>query len=347
MAFGICFQALSSLVAPSIALGTSHLVNVPVATGWSDLGNLLVFPDWTQIANPTVYFTAATLAAVASLETLLCVDATDKLDPQRRATPANRELVAQGCGNIVSGLIGGLPITQVIVRSSANIQSGGRTQLSAILHGVLLLVAVVVLPTVLNLVPLAVLASILFVVGYKLAKPALFKEMYDRGIDQFAPFLVTILGIVLTDLLTGIGLGMAVAMFVILSRNYRNSHFLHMSETQSATGSRIVSMHLAEEVTFLNKGAIIRALATLPDGVHARIDSSRSFDVDHDVLEAISEFEESAPARNITFERIEREPYPFKPSSPTEERAENAHTAPAILGVHDPAAVPTAPSRGK
>ncbi len=308
VAFGICFQAVASMLAPSMALESSHLVTVPVATQWSDFGRMLTFPDWAQLANPTIYLTAATLAAVASLETLLCVDATDKLDPQRRVTPANRELVAQGCGNIVSGLIGGLPITQVIVRSSANIQSGGRTKLTAILHGVLLLVAVVVLPTVLNLVPLAVLASILFVVGYKLAKPSLFKDMYERGANQFAPFIVTIVGIVLTDLLIGIGLGMAVAMFLILSRNYMNSHFLHISESDFPTGRHVVSMRLAEEVTFMNKGAIIRSLAELPNGVHVRIDSSSSFHVDQDVLEAISEFEDSSLARDITVERIERPP---------------------------------------
>ncbi len=316
VAFGISFQAVAAVAAPSWALESSHLVSVPIAAQWSDVGRMLTFPDWTQLANPTIYGTAATLAAVASLETLLCVEATDKLDPQRRVTPANRELVAQGCGNVVSGLVGGLPITQVIVRSSANIQSGGRTKLAAILHGVLLLIAVVALPTILNLVPLAVLASILFVVGYKLAKPELFKTMYESGREQFAPFIVTILGIVLTDLLVGIALGMAVAIFLILSRHYMNSHFLHITESDEPTGRHVVSMRLSEEVTFMNKGAIIRSLAELPDGVHVLIDSSSSFHVDQDVLEAISEFEESSPARDITVERIERAPGPLPSSAP-------------------------------
>jgi len=310
VAFGILFQTLASRLAPGLALEPSHLVNVPVATAWSDFGEMLTLPDWTQLANPTIYVTAFTVAVVASLETLLCVEATDKLDPQRRVTPANRELIAQGCGNVVSGLIGGLPITQVIVRSSANIQSGGRTKLTAILHGALLLVAVIALPALLNLVPLAVLASILLVVGYKLATPGLFATMYARGPDQFAPFLVTILGIVFTDLLIGIGLGMTVAMFIILSRSYMNSHFLHVSERDTADGAHVVSIRLAEEVTFMNKGAIIRSLAELPDGVHVRIDSSNSFHVDQDVLEALSEFQESAARRGITVERIDRERTP-------------------------------------
>lgn len=310
VAFGIAFQAISRAFFPDAALQASHLVNVPVAESWSEAGSLLTFPDWSQIGNPNVLLTAATIAVVASLETLLCVEATDKLDPEGRVTPTNRELLAQGTGNMLSGLIGGLPITQVIVRSSANIQSGGRTKLSAILHGVLLLVTVLALPELLNLVPLAVLAAILLVVGYKLAKPALFQQMYRLGPAQFVPFVVTVAGIVFTDLLVGIGLGLAVAIFVILSRNYLNSHFLHMVDRGSVAGHEVFTMQLAEEVTFLNKGAIIRSLAELPDGAHVRIDTSRSFFVDYDVLEAIEEFEKSAPARKISVERVERKPVP-------------------------------------
>lgn len=310
VAFGIAFQAISTAFFPEAALQVSHLVNVPVAESWSEAGRLLTFPDWSQIGNPSVLLAAATIAVVASLETLLCVEATDKLDPEGRVTPTNRELLAQGTGNMLSGLIGGLPITQVIVRSSANIQSGGRTKLSAILHGVLLLVTVLALPELLNLVPLAVLASVLLVVGYKLAKPALFQEMYRLGPAQFVPFVVTVAGIVFTDLLIGIGLGLAVAIFVILSRNYLNSHFLHMVDRGSVGGHEVITMQLAEEVTFLNKGAIIRSLAELPDGAHVRIDTSRSFFVDYDVLEAIDEFEKSAPGRGISVERVERKPVP-------------------------------------
>lgn len=306
VAFGICFQAITTAVAPGAALQGDHLVNVPVATSWIELTGFLTFPDWSQLGNPAVYTTAITLAVVASLETLLCVEATDKLDADRRVTPTNRELIAQGSGNMISGLIGGLPITQVIVRSSANILSGGRTKTSAILHGFLLLGAVAALPALLNMVPLAVLASILFVVGYKLAKPAIWKEMYQRGPAQFVPFLVTVAGIVFTDLLVGIGLGMVVAIFALLTRSYLNSHFMHMTETATADARHTVSIVLAEEVTFLNKGAIIRALAGIPDGSRVRIDSSQSYHVDHDVLEAINEFETSAIHRQITVERLER-----------------------------------------
>jgi len=306
VAFGVSFQALSTRFAPALALEPAHLVNVPVAAGWADLGNMLTFPEWSRFDDPVVHVTAVSLAVVASLETLLCVEATDKLDPQRRVTPANRELVAQGCGNMLSGLVGGLPITQVIVRSSANALSGGRTSLSAILHGVLLLVAVIALPNLLNMVPLAVLASILFVVGYKLARPSIFKSLYDLGPAQFAPFIVTVVGIIFTDLLVGIALGMVVALFILLTRSYSNSHFLHLTEHESSDERHIASIQLAEEVTFLNKGAIIRSLDTIPNDTHVRIDSSQSFYVDYDVLEAISEFEKSASNRGITIERVER-----------------------------------------
>lgn len=308
VAFGIACQALASRFAPGWALQQSHLVSVPIAGNFSELAGLLTYPDWSRIADPTIHLTALTLAVVASLETLLCVEATDKLDPSRRITPTNRELVAQGCGNIASGMMGGLPVTQVIVRSSANIQSGGRTKLSAILHGLLLLIAVVALPHVLNLVPLAVLGSILLVVGYKLADPALFRRMYALGPAQFVPFMVTIVGIIATDLLVGIGMGMAVAILILLSRSYQNSHFLHMRDREAPDHHHVISIRLAEEVTFLHKGAIIRALADIPDRSQVTIDSSGSHLVDYDVAEAIAEFEQSAAARDITVQRIPRNP---------------------------------------
>ncbi|MGB1317282.1 MAG: SulP family inorganic anion transporter, partial [Flavobacteriales bacterium] len=192
------------------AISNEHTVNLPVSDGFSDFLTQFTLPDFSAITNPSVWIVGATIAIVASLETLLCVEATDKLDPQKRITPTNRELLAQGVGNAVSGLIGGLPVTQVIVRSSANIQTGGKTKVSAIFHGVMLLFCVMIIPTVLNMIPLASLAAILLVVGYKLAKPVLFKEMWKAGYIQFIPFMVTVLGIVFTDLLVGITLGMAV-----------------------------------------------------------------------------------------------------------------------------------------
>ncbi|MCL4167817.1 UNVERIFIED_CONTAM: hypothetical protein GTU68_035848, partial [Idotea baltica] len=200
-------------------------------------------------------------AGIIGLETLLCVEATDKLDPHKNVTPTNRELLAQGAGNIISGLIGGLPITQVIVRSSANIQSGGRSKMSAIVHGFLLLISVILIPRLLNMIPLSVLAAILFIVGFKLAKPALFKKMYDLGWKQSIPFFVTVLGIVFIDLLYGIGLGLGVGIIVILIKSFQNSHFLHIED--KSNGKHKIKMTLAEEVTFFNKGAILKELDSL------------------------------------------------------------------------------------
>jgi len=236
------------------------------------------------------------------LETLLCVEATDKLDPHKNVTPTNRELLAQGAGNIVSGMIGGLPITQVIVRSSANIQSGGRTKMSAIIHGFFLLISVLLIPTLLNKIPLSVLAAVLFIVGYKLAKPALFKKMYDLGWKQFLPFIVTILGIVFIDLLYGIGLGLAVGVAVILIKSYQNSHFLHIDEGQIAQGK--VRMTLAEEVTFFNKGAILKELDSLPENSYLELDVRKTRYLDNDIIEILDDFAFKAKERNIDIKLI-------------------------------------------
>ena len=264
----------------------------------------MISPDWSQIVNPKIWVTAVTLAIVASLETLLCVEATDKLDPEKHVTPTNRELLAQGVGNAVSGFIGGLPVTQVIVRSSANIQSGARTKNSAVIHGFLLLIAVSLMASVLNLVPLAVLASILLVVGYKLAKPDLFMTMYRLGASQFGPFIVTIAAILLTDLLTGVLLGLAVGVLVVLHRNYVNSHTFEIEESDDEQGSHIVRLQLAEQVSFLSRGALLRELSTIPDGSHVVIDLSRAVAVDHDVLEILRDFEDSSQRRDLVVERI-------------------------------------------
>jgi MFS superfamily sulfate permease-like transporter len=303
--FGILFQLLTLQFAPGWALSGDLLVNVPVAQNFSELTALFAGPDWSQIGNPAVYATAMTIAVVASLETLLSVEATDKLDPQKRVTPANRELVAQGTGNIVSGLIGGLPVTQVIVRSSANIQSGARSKISTIIHGVLLLVFALALPTVLNLIPLAVLASILLVVGYKLARFSLFVSMFRMGPQQYVPFVVTIGGMLATDLLTGVVLGLAVAVVIILHRSYLNSHFLHI-ETQDAPGSpHRVRVRFAEQVTFLSRGAILRQLSEIPEGSHVVLDLSRTITIDQDVLEIVQDFENSAVGRGLMVDRID------------------------------------------
>jgi MFS superfamily sulfate permease-like transporter len=289
---------------PTLALREDQVVALPVAATMSDFFGQFSTPDFNGLLDYNVWVIAITLAVVASLETLLSLEATDKLDPFKRVSPANQELKAQGVGNIISGLIGGLPVTQVIVRSSTNIQSGGRTKMSAILHGVVLLVFVALLPTVLNLIPLASLAAVFFIVGYKLAKPALFKQMYALGHRSFVPFMVTLVGIVLTDLLMGIGLGLGVAIFYILFDNYKKPYLFDVSKYWS---DGKMHLELAEDVTFINKASIQRTLNQIPDGSKVVIDASKTINMDQDVLEIIEEFREGAEFRNIEVEVIELE----------------------------------------
>ncbi len=277
---------------------SNHLVNVPIPSDFDSFLGQFSFPNFGEIGNPAIWVTAFTIALVASLETLLCVEATDKLDPEKRVTPTNRELMAQGTGNIISGMIGGLPITQVIVRSSANIQSGGKTKASAIIHGMLLLVSVVLIPGLLNMIPLSVLAAILLIVGFKLAKPGLFKVMYALGWKQFVPFMVTVLGIVFTDLLIGIGMGLAVGIVIILIKSYQNSHFLHIEDNNDAAHK--VKMTLAEEVTFFNKGAILKELDSLPADTFLELDLTKTKYLDNDVIEILDDFAIKAKNRNIS-----------------------------------------------
>lgn len=295
---GILLNLAFASFAPSLTIDSRHMVSIPVIEGFSGLAGVLTFPNFSQVLNPAVLTTAFTMAIVASLETLLCVEATDKLDPFKRITPTDRELKAQGLGNIVSGLLGGLPITQVIVRSSANIQSGGRTKASAVFHGVLLLFAVLLVPKLLNLIPLATLAAILLVVGYKLAKPAMFKAMYQLGWFQFTPFLVTVVGILLTDLLVGIALGMGVAIFHLLIINLRNPYFL-VEERHDEHGD-IFILHLSEDVSFLNRACIMQTLDAIPPHTRVIIDASRSVRIDYDVYEILTEFEKKAELNDIT-----------------------------------------------
>ncbi len=278
------------------ALTPEQVVSIPEADSLSGLASFLTFPDFSGLTRIDVYKTAVVLAIVASLETLLCVEATDKLDPLKRVTPTNRELKAQGIGNVISGLLGGLPVTQVIVRSSANIQSGGRSKASAVIHGLLLAVAVIALPAIMNLIPLATLAAILFVVGFKLAKPSVFRKMFRQGRDQFIPFIVTVFGIVFTDLLVGIGLGMVVAVLVILHENFRLP--FEISNVPQERGER-VEIALAQQVTFLNKATVLKTLDAIPDDSSVEIDASESVFVHPDVVELIDNFVIGAEAKNI------------------------------------------------
>jgi len=298
---GIIFYVITQSHS-TLGISAEHLVSVPVPENFDSFLGQFSFPNFGAISNPAIWVTAFTIALVASLETLLCVEATDKLDPHKNVTPTNRELFAQGAGNIMSGMIGGLPITQVIVRSSANIQSGGRTKMSAIIHGFLLLISVIMIPTLLNMIPLSVLAAVLFIVGYKLAKPALFKKMYDLGWMQFIPFIVTILGIVFIDLLYGIGLGLAVGVVVILIKSYQNSHFLHKVEGESGSGR--MKMTLAEEVTFFNKGAILNELDSLPENSYLELDVRKTRFMDNDIIEILEDFAFKAKERNIDIKLI-------------------------------------------
>jgi MFS superfamily sulfate permease-like transporter len=287
---------------PNLAIDKTHLVSVPIPSDFDSFLGQFSLPNFNGITNPAIWVTAFTIALVASLETLLCVEATDKLDPEKRVTPTNRELLAQGTGNVISGMIGGLPITQVIVRSSANIQSGGKSKMSAIIHGFFLLFSVVLIPNLLNMIPLSVLAAILLIVGFKLAKPRLFKTIYQQGWKQFLPFIVTVLGIIFTDLLVGIGLGLLVGVVVILYKSYQNSHFLNIED--KSNGKQKMKMTLAEEVTFFNKGAILKELENLPRNSYLELDVRKTRYLDYDIVEILENFSAQAANKNIDIKLI-------------------------------------------
>ncbi|MFM1875325.1 MAG: hypothetical protein RL266_1062 [Bacteroidota bacterium] len=299
---GVIVNQLFGLFFPELMMSGKHLVQLPVAESPSEFLGFFQTPDLSGFSNPDLYLVALTLAVVASLESLLSVEATDKLDPQRRSTDTNRELKAQGIGNIVSGLIGGLPVTQVIVRSSANINTGAKTKAAGIIHGLILLVAAVLLPTIMNMIPLAALACVLLLVGYKLSKVSLYRDMYKLGWDQFMPFVVTVIAILFSDLLKGIAIGMVMSVYFILLRNYKFSY--HRRSEQTKDGE-VITLKLSEEVTFLNKGSIQLTLNHLPDNCTVVIDGSASKTVDYDVLEAIQNFKLfTAPPRNIKVETV-------------------------------------------
>lgn len=287
-----------------LAIDRSLLVNVPIPESTASFLNQFSFPNFAVIARADIWIVAFTIALVASLETLLCVEATDKLDPEKNITPTNRELLAQGTGNILSGMIGGLPITQVIVRSSANIQSGGKSKASAIIHGFFLLISVLLIPTLLNKIPLSILASILLVVGYKLAKPALFAKMYSLGWNQFIPFTVTVAGIVFVDLLWGIGMGLIIGIAVILIKSFQNSHSM---EVEQGNAPSKITMTLAEEVTFFNKARILKELNHLPNDALLELDIRKTQYLDNDIVEILDDFVPKAREKNIHIKWITKQ----------------------------------------
>ncbi|MEZ4686829.1 MAG: SulP family inorganic anion transporter [Bacteroidia bacterium] len=275
-----------------------HLVNLPEAlvnNGPVGFLEQLRFPDFSTLANPQVYVVALTIGLVASVETLLSVEAVDKLDPHKRQTPLNRELIAQGTANSIAGLIGGLPITAVIVRSSANVNSGGKTRMAALLHGVFLLGSVVSIAFLLNMIPLASLAAILLLVGYKLARPSLWKLMYNRGMNEFVPFAVTVVAVLVTDLLIGIGIGTAVGIFYIIKANFHTA-------IKTTTTEDTVEIKFAKDVSFLNKAELSKALNAVPRGKKVIIDGTQAEFIDNDIREILYEFHVRADDEGIPLE---------------------------------------------
>lgn len=276
----------------NLRLENSHLVQIPISGSFEGFVDLFRYPDFTAMTSFTVIKTGFVIAIIASLETLLCVEATDRLDPRKNITPTNRELIAQGAGNMFSGLIGGIPVTQVIVRSSANIQAGGRTKLSAVIHGFLLLFCVVLIPDLLNMIPLSALAAILIIVGFKLAKPEMFKRMYREGQDQFIPFIVTIVAILFTDLLVGILIGLLIGIGYVLYTNFRSSINL------KTDGNHII-VDFKKDVFFYNRAELMKIFSKLEEGDEITLDGRNVDFMDHDIFLAIEDFVKDSKKKDI------------------------------------------------
>ncbi len=296
---GVGLNQLLLAVAPEYAIRDTHLVTLPT-TGAEGVWGQLTRPDWGALANQQVWILAATIGIVASLESLLSLEATNKLDPEKRDAPANRELFAQGLGNVVSGFFGGLPVTGVIVRSSANVDAGARTRLSAVVHGLLLIIAVLLLARGLNLIPLSALAAVLLVTGFKLTTPALWKSAWRLGLSHFIPFAVTIVAILFTDLLRGIGVGLVVGIAFIIAEHMRRPGLILVSPA----GAILTRYVLPDQVTFLSKASIARELEGLPDCCRVEIDGRRTARFDYDALEVILAFRETARSRNIDYRLV-------------------------------------------
>lgn len=293
---GIGMNQLFGLITPSWKLSDpEHLVNLPVPETLAAFFSNFMTPDINAITNPQVWVVAVTLALVASLETMLSLEAADRLDPYKRISPPNRELLAQGTGNLFSGLIGGLPITSVVVRTSANVYAGSRTKLSALIHGVLLLGSTLLIPALLNLTPLASLAVVLLAVGYKLTSPELYRKLYREGPHQFLPFIVTIVAVVFTDLLVGVLIGMTLGLFFVIRENH------HVAVSVVNQGNDYL-MRFNKDMTFVNKSELRSKLRKLPKGARVLIDGSKALYIDHDIYEAIADFQQLAPYRDIKVE---------------------------------------------
>lgn len=292
---GIVLHVVLRDYVPQYALSEKHLVSVPMLSDETGAAGFFIFPDFSKWGQLDIWVVAGTIALVASLETLLSIEACDKLDPLRRMTPLNRELKAQGAANLVSGLIGGLPVTSVIVRSSANIHAGARSKASTITHAIILLLSVLLIPTILQLIPLACLAGLLMGVGFKLTEPSIYREMYRKGLSQFLPFVVTVAAVIFTDLLQGVFMGILVAVFYILKTNVGRAIIL----VNNGDGYLV---KLTKDVSFLNKSTLRTIFYQIPPDTQLLIDGSHSKFIDHDIKETISDFIESAKSRNIQVE---------------------------------------------
>jgi MFS superfamily sulfate permease-like transporter len=290
---GIGLNQLFANAIPSLHLkAPQYLVNLPVAASLTDFYNQFTFADFSAIANKGVWKVAATIAVVGSLETLLSLEAADRLDPYKRISSSSRELRAQGIGNIICGAIGGLPITSVVVRTAANVESGARTRLSTIIHGLLLITSVVLLPRVLSLTPLASLATILIMVGFKLTKPELYRTVYSQGLSQFIPFIFTVTAVVFTDLLTGVLLGVVCGVFFVIRTNHHEAITVVNQDLNYL-------FRFTKDASFINKNEFRRKLRELPDGAHVVIDATRALFIDHDIVEIVDDFKQLAPYKNI------------------------------------------------
>ncbi|MBK9257234.1 MAG: SulP family inorganic anion transporter [Saprospiraceae bacterium] len=294
---GVVLNEIFIRTGSSFAVDSKHLVDLPVTSSMADFKALITLPDFNGFVNPDVWVVAITIAIVASIETLLCIEAGDRMDVYKRYSSTNIELKAQGVGNLLSGFLGGLPMTSVVVRTTANIKSGARTKMSAVIHGVLLLISVLSIPFILNKIPLATLAAILLLIGYKLASPAKLKHFWDQGKYQFIPFIATLGAVVFTDLLKGVAIGMVISVIFVLRGNLKRAYYFRKESYQDGD---IIHINLAEEVSFLNKAAIKLTIGHIPADSTVIIDASNSVYIAHDVLELIKEFKEiGGPERNI------------------------------------------------
>jgi len=287
---GVVLNEIFISTGSTLAIAKEHLVSLPVPKSFDDFKSIIITPDFTAVTNPQVWVVAITIAIVASIETLLCIEATDRMDVQKRYTNTNVELRAQGVGNVISSLLGGLPMTSVVVRSSANNNAGAKSKLSAIIHGVLLLISVLSIPAILNKIPLATLATVLILVGYKLAKPAAFMHFWKKGKYQFVPFIATLVFVVATDLLKGVALGIIISIIFVLRGNLKRAYNFKKEEYEDGD---IIHIDLAQEVSFLNKAAIKQTLAEIPENSKVIINAHDTEYISHDVLDLIREFKET------------------------------------------------------